>query len=213
MPPDSRLVRALVLPAVLAVGSCVPHAGPLTGIPVTEALPHTAPAPGHRRIVFRWEFHERIYAAHGEGSARLAPPDSVRLDFFLENGSSGGFVILIADSLLLGAQDEARRYVPPVPMLWAALGRLTVQAPETTVRLDGDTLRADIGTDPVWRVAFGSAGIVRLERITGGRITELLQRRDSDHVEFSQRGSGRSLRLDVVHRYLESGFDESIWRR
>lgn len=210
--PGSGLVRAAALAALCLAAACVPRAGPLTGIPTTRRLPGTALPPGHRRIVFHWDARQHVYSARGDGSARIAPPDSLRLDFFLENGASGGFVILIADSLRLGPQDEAQRYVPPIPMLWAALGRLTVSAPDTVVRLDGDTLRADIGRDPVWRAAFGPAGLVRLERIEGGRIRATVERRDADHVEYMERGSGRSLRLEVLHLYEETGFDESIWR-
>jgi hypothetical protein len=207
-----RLVRLAAPAGLWLAAACVPHAGPLTGVPTTRRLPDSALPAGYQRVVFHWEVRQHVYSARGDGSARIAPPDSVRLDFFLENGASGGFVILIADSLRLAPQDDARRYVPPVPMLWAALGRLAVAAPDTVVRLDGDTLRADIGRDPVWRAAFGPDGLVRLERIEGGRIRAAVERRDPNHVEFSERGSGRSLRLEVLHRYAESGFDGSIWR-
>jgi len=212
-----RLVRSVAGAAVAAVAAvvaaaCAPRAGPLLGVPTTRRLPNTALPPGHRRLVFRWEYRERVFSARGEGVARIAPPDSVRLDFFLENGATGGCVALIGDSLTVPAQNEVRRYLPPVPMLWAALGRITIVGPDTTVRVDGDTLRAEIGRDPIWRMAFGSDSPVRVERIAGGRIEESVERTDSTRVVYRQPGAGRSLVLTVLRRFAETRFDAAIWR-
>jgi hypothetical protein len=210
-----RLVRAGVAGTVVGVTACAgaPRAGPLTGTPVVRRLPATDLPSGHRRITFRWEYRERVFSGRGQGAARIAPPDSARMDFFLENGSSGGFVILIADSLHLETHDQVRRSMPPVPMLWAALGRVTVSAPDTVVLVDGDTLRAEIGRDPAWRLTFGRDALVRLERIEGGRIIQTVERTDSVRVEYRQPGTGRTLVLSILGRFRESAFDEAIWRR
>jgi hypothetical protein len=170
-------------------------------------------AAGHWRTVFRWQYRERVFSARGDGVARLSTPDSLRLDLFLDNGSAAGLMILIGDSLTVEGQEGADRYVPPAGLLWAALGRVTVSGADTVVRLDGDTLRADIGSAPTWRLAFGSAGLVRVERIEGGRIQEVLERTDSTRVVYRQPASARSLTLTVEGRFRESGFNASIWRR
>jgi hypothetical protein len=175
-------------------------------------LPLTAVATGYQRVLFTWAYKERVFSAKGEGVARIAPPDSVRLDFFLANGESGGYVILIADSLAVPNGMETRRYLPPVPLLWGAFGRITVAGVDTTARVDGDTLRAEIGRDPVWRITFGQDAPVRIERIAGGRLEESVERKDSMHVVYRYPKSGRSLVLTVVTRSKESGFDKSIWR-
>jgi hypothetical protein len=201
--------------AILAFGfvaGCAraPRAGPLTGVPVATAVPDTRLRHGYRRIVFAWEYKERVFSAKGDGVARIAPPDSVRIDLFLENGSYAGFVIMIADSLTRVAQDEARRSLPPPPLLWAALGVVRVTAPDTIARQDGDTLRVQIGTDPAWRLAFASRTLGRLERIAAGRIEQTVERGDSTRIVYRQPGAGRSLVLTVRGFISETGFDAAI---
>jgi hypothetical protein len=196
----------------LSACATAPRAGPLTGVPTTQRLPVTVLPEGHRRILFSWEYRERVGSARGEGAARIAPPDSVRIDLFLDNGNYGGFVILIADSIVATAQDEARRSLPPPALLWASLGVVRVQAPDTTVLIDGDTLRAQLGVDPAWRVAFGPASLARVDRIVRGRMEETVERTDSTRVVYRQPGAGRSLELTIRQVIREPGFDPTIWR-
>ena len=209
-------VRALWYVALFATSltSCAtaPRAGPLTGVPVAAGVPDTRLPPGYRRLIFGWEYKERMFSARGDGVARIAPPDSVRIDLFLENGNSGGYVILIGDSLTALAQDEARRSLPPEPLLWAALGVVRVTAPDTTARQDGDTLRVEVGSNPTWRMAFGSRTLGRMEQIVGGRIEQVVERRDSTRVVYRQPAAGRSLVLTMRRSIPESGFDAAIWR-
>jgi hypothetical protein len=184
----------------------------LRGTPVVRRIPESPLAPGHRRIVFQWEYHERVFSGKGQGVARIAPPDSVRIDLFLQNGASGGYVVAIGDSLRGPEGLDTRRFFPPAPMLWAALGRITMTAADTAVRLDGDTLRADIGHDPTWRVTFGRERPVRIERLMHNRIEESVERIDSTRVVYRQARAGRVLALTVTARYPESTFDATIWR-
>ncbi len=208
------LVRIAGVAWLAAIAGCAsaPRAGPLAGVPVARGVPDTRLPPGYRRILFRWEYKERVFSARGEGLARVAAPDSVRIDLFLDNGSSGGFVILIADSLTALAQDEARRSLPPVPMLWAALGVVRVSATDTSARLDGDTLRMEIGTEPRWRLAFGPQALARMERIDRGRVEQVLERGDTTRVVYRQQGAGRTLVLTIRQVIRETGFDAAIWR-
>ena len=208
------LVRTTAVAAAVAGAACAraPLAGPLTGVPVAAGVPDTRLPPGYRRLIFGWEYKERLGSARGEGVARIAPPDSVRIDLFLDNGNSGGFVILIADSLTALAQDEARRSLPPEPLLWAALGVVRVTAADTIARQDGDTLRVEIGRDPTWRMAYGTRALGRMERITAGRIEQMVERRDSTRIVYRQPAAGRSLVLTIRRVIPESGFDAAIWR-
>lgn len=207
------LVRVAVLAAAIGAACAgAPRAGPLTGVPVATRLPATALPAGHRRVIFRWEYRERVFAARGDGVARIAPPDSVRIDLFLENGSYGGFVILIADSVVATAQDDARRSLPPPPLLWASLGVVRVTGADTAVRLDGDTLRAQVGADPAWRATFSPTAFVRLDRIVRDRVEETVERPDSTRVVYRQPGAGRSLVLSLRPAIREQAFDASIWR-
>jgi hypothetical protein len=180
-------------------------------VPVARALPDTRLPTGYWSIVFGWEYKERLFSARGDGVARLASPDSLRIDLFLENGNSGGFVVMIGDSLTAVAQEEARRSLPPEPLLWAALGVVRVTAPDTVVRQDGDTLRAEIGQNPTWRMAYGTA-LGRMDRISGGRLEETVVRTDSTRVLYTQPAAGRSLVLTIRRSTREAGFDAAIWR-
>ena len=212
-PARFPIVR-LALTAILALsaGCTAPRAGALGGAPAVRKLPETSLPPGYRRVVFRWDYRERVFTGRGNGVARIAPPDSVRLDFFLENGAGAGFVILIGDKLMTPTDAPVGRYIPPVPMLWAALGRITFTAPDTTVHVDGDTLRAEIGRDPTWRITFGADQPVRIERIIAGRIEDLVERTDSTRVVYRQPRAARTLQLTVTARYKEAAFNEAIWR-
>jgi hypothetical protein len=179
---------------------------------VAIGIPPTRLPPGYRRLIFGWEYKERVYSARGDGVARIAPPDSVRIDLFLENGNSGGFVILIGDSITALAQDEARRSLPPAPLLWATLGVVRVFATDTIARQDGDTLRIEIGNDPTWRMTFAGQWLGRMERIVNGRVEQLVERRDSTRVVYRQPGAGRTLVLNLRRSIPETGFDAAIWR-
>ncbi len=203
---------ALVAPLAIA---CAPKARPLAGAPAPAVLPRTEVAPGHSRIVFRWAFAEGGFEAKGEGVARIASPDSVRLDFFM-GGALGGTstAFLIGDSLETPGNDSFRRLIPPVPLLWASLGRLRLPpAADTTARVDADTLRADIGRDPRWRVTFAGGRLVRIERIHGGRVRETLVRGANDDVSYANRDAHRSLKLTVTKHEQVADFERDIWRR
>jgi hypothetical protein len=209
-------VAQLAVGALVALGAaCAPRARPLVGAAVPEvALPSTALPARPQRVVFRWRYEEAEgFNARGEGVARLAPPDSGRLDFFVDGGFGGGYAVLIGDRVSAPGGDMVRRLIPPAPLLWAALGRLAVPAGrDTTVRAAGDTLRADIGADPTWRSTFVGARLVRLERIDGGRIQEWVQR-DSSTVRYRHEGDRRGLALEVQRTETVDGFPASIWPR
>jgi hypothetical protein len=172
--------------------------------------------------VFRWAYSERIFSTKGDGAARVAPPDSVRLDFFSDRGEAIGYAIVIADTIHTPGGDEARRYLPPVPLLWAAFGTLRLSGVDTTLRVDGDTLRADIVSDTLatptspattfWRVAFAGRELVRLERIARRRLEEFVERRDSTSVRYRQNAARRSLGLTIERRTQGAPFDPAIWQ-
>lgn len=192
--------------------AAAPRAGPLTGVPVAAGIPDTRLRGGYQRLIFGWAYKERIGSGRGEGVARIAPPDSLRIDLFLDNGSNAGYLILIGDSLRAVAQDDARRSFPPQPLLWAALGVVRVTAPDTVARQDGDTLRVEIGTNPVWRMSFASRTLAWMGRITGGRIEEMVERQDTSRVVYRQPAAGRSFVLTIRRVIPETAFDAAIWR-
>jgi hypothetical protein len=199
-----------------------PRVAPLTGVPASVALPNTSLPPGHQTIVFRWAFSERVFSVKGDGAARVAAPDSVRLDFFSDRGEGLGFAIVIGDTIYTPGGDEARRYLPPVPLLWAAFGTLRLTGADTILRVDGDTLRADIVSDTLaspntlpatfWRVAFVGRELARLERIASRRLEEFVERGDSTTVRYRQNAARRSLGLTITQRTRGTAFDPTIWQ-
>jgi hypothetical protein len=203
---------ALVVVGIGAALGCTPRARPLRGTPVPVRLPAAQLSPDHQRLDFRWEYREGQIVARGEGVARIAPPDSARVDVFLDGGYGGGRALLLGDTLLAPGGDAVKRYLPPAPLLWAAFGRLAVPAsPDTVARQDGEMLRADIGSRPVWRASFRGERLAGLERIEENRIVERVER-SAEGARYSNDGARRSLVLTVTRSQGVPDFDPSIWR-
>jgi hypothetical protein len=203
-----KRIAALILVAV----ACTPTAAPLKGVLAPDrSLPPLSLPSGHRHIVFKWDYQEGDIAARGDGSVRSAAPDSARLDFFLGGGLGAGAALLIGDSLRSPHAALARRYIPPTPMMWAALGRLAIPSlPDTVVRIDGDLLRADVGRPVQWRVAIRVDTLIGLEHIAGGKIVESITRGADGVVTYKAPGARRRLELTIL-RDEPGSFDASIW--
>lgn len=199
---------------LLLSAGCAPRLRPLTGAIAPASLPPGTLPPERRRIVFRWELEDPDLVARGEGAARIAPPDSARLDFFLGGGVASGAAVLIDEELRLPqrADDLSRRLVPPAPLLWATLGRLALPPLRDTVaRVDADTLRADIGSPVTWRVTFVRDTLRRLERVNSGRIVEWVERFANGEVRYRHEVSRRRLDLTITRSDDVSAFDPAIW--
>lgn len=198
----------------LTVVSCrPPRIKPLEGAPVpVQRLPVGDLPEGHRKIVFKWELRDGDMTARGDGVARVASPDSVRLDLFLGGGFGGGAAVLIGDSLRAPGPDLMKRAVPPRALLWAALGRFQIPAEsDTIVRVDGDLVRADLGRPVAWRVSFRGDTLVRLERVEGGRLQEWVERSPDQRVEYRNEAAHRSLSLVIQRSDAVPSFDPAIW--
>jgi len=205
--------RAFGVVAALALAACAPRLTPLTGAPAPAALPRAVLPPGSRQVVFEWQLEDPDFTGKGDGVARVTAPDSARLDFFIAGGMASGAAILIGDSLAAPGPDVIKRLVPPPPLLWASLGRLAVPPlPDTIVRVDGPTLRADIGNPVAWRATFRGDTLERLEHVRRGRVSEWLARVDATHVRYRNEESRRQLDLTVRRSEPIPDFDASIWR-
>jgi len=203
-----------IFPILALVGACAaPRIAALPGAPAPiRRLPPAPVWTGHRKIVFQWELKDQDMSARGDGVARIAYPDSVRLDFFLGGSYAGGAAILIGDSLAIPGPDFVRRLVPPRALLWASLGRLDLPAErDTVVHVDGPVVRADIGSPVRWRVSYQGDSLSRLERVDGGRIQEWVERGSGQHVQYRHESSGRTLSLVIQRSDAVSAFAPSIW--
>jgi hypothetical protein len=208
---------SLTLVALIALSACAPKAPPLVGVPAPAVLPAAQLPPVHRKIVFHYDFSDPDFRLRGEGVARVSPPDSVRLDFFVNNQGAGR-AFLIGDSVRVpqGAAPM-RGLLPPPPLLWAALGRLDVPAARDTIaRVDGDTLRVDIGRDEGWRATFAGGSLRRLDRLDGGRIPQWVARAGEGPldgpVHYEEPRAHRTLDLTILRVDTLPGFDATIWR-
>lgn len=207
-----RIIVAAVWCALLS--GCIPKAPALQGAVAPNRLPAAQLPPVHQRVIFDWRVSDGLFSTSGEGAVRIAPPDSARLDLFLSGGFGSAHAILIGDTLYSPGGERVRQMLPPPAMLWAGIGRLAVPpAADTTTRANGDTLRADIGRDPVWRVTFVQDRIARLERIEGGRVVEWIDRAANGNVDYEHEQGRRSLRMRITRADEVSEFDASIWRR
>lgn len=207
--------RLALAALVLLAGGCAPRLAPLPGSPAPAArLPVPELPPGHHRVVFRWELEDADIAARGDGAARLAFPDSARLDFFLGGGVASGAAVLIGDDLRVpsAADGVSRRLIPPPPMLWASLGRLALPVmSDTIVRVDGDTVRADIGAPVAWRVMVVRDTLRRIERVDGGRVIEWVQRLPDGRLRYRHEVNRRQLDLTVTRSDQVGTFDPDVW--
>jgi hypothetical protein len=225
-----RVLRQLAMLSVLVLsaGSCRPGAKPLQGTPTPVLLPRVALSPRPALWKFTWTYEDETFSANGDGVLRIAPPQRARLDFFLKNGMGGGYAILIADTLLVPGPDMVKKFLPPPPLLWAALGRLALPpTADTIARADGDTVRVDLGTlrgadaskadGRAWRLTFGSSVLARVDHIESGRVTEWMTRRRnaSGHweVQYIHERPPRRLSISVTDTAIVEGFDDAIWRR
>lgn len=211
---DSRSrASGVALAAMLALSACGPKAPALAGHLAPNRLPSADLPREHRKIVFRWQYRDNDFTFSGDGVARIAGPDSARLDFFLAGGMGGGWAVLIGDRLRTPGGDFVASFLPKPPLLWATLGRLRLPAErDTMVRVDGDTLRADIGQDPRWRGTFVGDSLRRLERIDGGRLAEWVHRAPSGVIRYRHETARRELEISIQRTEPATAFDEEIWR-
>jgi hypothetical protein len=209
----SRFSRLAVAMCIAGVACAPPRIAALPGNVVSiQQLPKGTLPAGRRKLVFQWELNDGEISARGDGVARIASPDSVRMDFFLGGGMGGGAAVLIGDSLIVPGPDMARRLVPSRPLLWAALGRVDLPAErDTVVRVDGGTLRADIGSPVHWRATFRGDTLTRLERVDGGRLQEWIERTTDKRIEYRNEAARRSLSLVIQRSDAVPAFDASIW--
>jgi hypothetical protein len=146
------LVLLLVLGACrTAPGALVPvAAAPATQSQIAEWVRPTIPT-APRLIRFKWLFRDDNSSAGGRGSARIAPPDSLRFDVSGPFGSNPSAAAVVGDSALwVQPEDAIEKLVPSYPLMWALLGVARMPA-------EGAALRgASAGERTAWEYAVGA---------------------------------------------------------
>ena len=208
-------VRRLAAMSLLALAAgCAQRIHSLPGVAPLDATLPSFPLPvTPQKVTFKWELDQGQIVARGDGVARLGPPDHARVDLFLGGGfGAAAAAVLVGDSLMVPPGSNGRDLVPPAPLLWAALGRLALPpVSDTIIRVSGDTLRASLGSPVQWRITAVGSQLTRVERVSGERIVEWVDRIPGKKVRYELSGR-RSLVLDIEIQQPVPPFDASVWR-
>lgn len=174
--------RALVPYLAAVVAGCAPRMEPLVPVdaaPVERAAvlawsAATAPA-GMRVHRFKWLYRDGRQSAGGRGSARVAAPDSVRVDARgpLGQGRSSG--VVVGDSILWAEpEDNLIEAAPNVALMWALFGVAREPAPGATLlgleRAHVTAWRIVEGPDTLEYVREPARGRLRAELRRGGQV-------------------------------------------
>ena len=104
-------------------GPVVPADAPLASPGTVRSWIAPSLLDGHQVLKFRWQIQDDRGAGGGRGSARVAAPDSVRLDVAGPLGSGRGAAVVVGDSALwTNPPDVIQRLVPSYPLMWAMFG-------------------------------------------------------------------------------------------
>lgn len=136
---DRRVRAAYFLLAVLGCragpGPLVPVAAKPVGTEQVAAWVAATVPDEHRLHRFKWLFRDERSSAGGRGSARVAPPDSLRFDVAGPFGSGASSAAVVGDQPLWAEPPNAiEKLVPNYPLLWAMLGIARMPEPGAALR-------------------------------------------------------------------------------
>ena len=153
-----------------APGAVVPAgAAPVSREQVGQWVAATVPRE-HRIHRFKWLFQDERSSAGGRGSARVAPPDSLRFDVAGPFGSGAAAAAVIGDQPLWAEPPDAvKKLVPKYPLMWAMFGIAREPA-------EGEQLRGvSQGAVTAWQYADATDTVsyVRTSGKRGKLVTEV----------------------------------------
>jgi hypothetical protein len=131
MPQRVRLDRQVLLAYLgLAGWACRAQPGPLLPVSATPmsraqvlAWVDSTRTPGQRLFRFKWLFRDERSSAGGRGSARIAPPDSLRFDVAGPFGSGAASAVVVGEQAVwMEPPDAIAKLVPNYPLMWAMFG-------------------------------------------------------------------------------------------
>lgn len=177
-----------------AITACRP--GALVPVALSPVSPDSArawalgTAPRHAAgIRFRWRYEDRKLNGAGRATARVAPPDSVRLDYAATLGLSSGAGVVVGDSVIWAEPErDFRSFIRGAPVFWSTLGVARPPSAEATVT-HGAVGSADHPRQ-AWRYATGPD---TLTYVGGDRVLDVEWRSGSkvvarSHAELDERG-------------------------
>jgi len=118
-----------------APGGVVPAgAQPVSADQVAQWVAGTVPK-DHRLHRFKWLFRDENSSAGGRGSARIAPPDSMRFDVAGPFGSGASSAAVVGETpLWTEPPDAIKKMVPNYPLMWGMFGVARMPAPGAELR-------------------------------------------------------------------------------
>jgi hypothetical protein len=208
-----RLCTLSYIGAVALLAACPRPLAPLIPAPLAPASRDSAVAwtrttlpAGPTVIRFRWRYHDGRVRYAGRGSARIAPPDSLRFDFAGPLGLGSGAAVVIGDRVAWADPERNfRSLVPAIPMLWASLG--VVLPPAAGAAVFGDVgegagvVQPGAAVRAVWRFADESDTLDYVATSGVGRMLEAEWRRGGKAVARSRTA------LDAQARPAEARVD------
>lgn len=196
-----RGIRASYLLLVLAgcraaPGAVVPtDAVPVDRARVAEWVGATIPA-APRLLRFKWLFQDERSSAGGRGSARVAPPDSLRFDVAGPFGADPAAAVVVGDSALWAEPPDAvKKLVPNYPLLWGMLGVARPPDPADVLRGIAD------GPVTAWQYAGPTDTVAYAwTRGTPGKLVTEVRRRGEllGRVETEIDSAGAPRRAQLV---------------
>lgn len=173
------------------LAACPGPRPPLVPVPLAPANRDRAVAwthatlPGGRIVIrFRWRYEDGRVKYAGRGSARIAPPDSLRFDYAGPFGLGSGAAVVLGDTVAWA--DPAanfRSLVPAIPMLWVSLGM--VRPPGADAMVLGRTDSSATGRT-IWRFATGGDTLDYVMTPGAEPVLEAEWRRDGQVVARSR---------------------------
>jgi hypothetical protein len=145
-----------------------------------RTLPRTATL-----IRFRWRYQDEQVKYAGRGTARIAPPDSLRFDNAGPLGLGTGAAVIIGDSVAWADPEKNfRSLVPAIPMLWAAFAMVRPPADGATVL--GAQLGGGDSLNPRRRIVWRFA---QVEDTLDYVVTDSAGRESFVEAEWRRRGA------------------------
>jgi len=224
-PGGRSYLAALMLAAAAcrsAPRSLAPQGGfaPASRDEFAAAARRTTPA-RPELVRFGWRSDDGRLQLSGSGAARIAPPDSMRVDIAAALGLGRSTLILTGDSAVAEPAELVRQVLPDRFVLWAALGVLRVPPGDIAVEHLQD------GGRSVWKVTDRLARVtlfeLRGDTLVGGerdvdgraamRLT--LERGSDGQVRRAQLlDLARQSRLEIAiqGREAHEAFPDETWR-
>jgi hypothetical protein len=202
-------------------GSVVPvDATPVDRTQVSAWVSATVPSE-QRLHRFKWLFQDERSSTGGRGSARIAPPDSLRFDVAGPFGSGAASAAVIGDHpLWTEPPDAVSKLVPNYPLLWAMFGvaRLPANGDSLSGVVHGDLTawRYIDGADTVsYSHTAGTAGKLVAEVRHGGELVGRAETTlDGDGAPLSSKLVVPSVPAKLGLTFLSTGradFAPGIW--